>query len=128
MTQEPPDNQATQRPARSIGGWAVALTVAFEILTCVLRYGLKLESTRDTASTIGQITCGIRIHHSYIGGVMILIACWLWDRYPTAMWWTLTVGLGLFFSDLIHHFLVLWPIEGSPQFHFVYPQAEVVVE
>ena len=26
----------------------------------------------------------------------------------------------LVLSDAIHHFLVLWPIEGSPEFHFWY--------
>ena len=106
---------------RSLAVWAVALTVVFEGITLLMRFGLQLESTRDTASTIGRLTCGIRIHHSYIGGVMILVACCLWDRYPKLMWWMLATGLGLFFSDMIHHFLVLWPIVGSPQFDLTYP-------
>ena len=101
--------------------WAIALTLIFEVITCVMRFGLKLESTRDTESTIGRMTCGVRIHHSYIGGVIMLLACWQWDRYPKASWWMLAIGLGLFFSDLIHHFLVLWPVVGSPQFDFFYP-------
>lgn len=101
--------------------WAIGLTLAFELLTVVLRYGFRLQSTRDTASTIGRLTCGIRIHHSYIGGVMMVIACGLWRRYPRVSWWLLAIGLGLFFSDLIHHFLVLWPLEGDPQFHLMYP-------
>lgn len=100
---------------------AVCLTVAFEALTCILRYGCQLESTRDTASTIGRITCGLRIHHSYVGAVLILLACWLWDRCPRQAWWGLAIGLGLLLSDVIHHFLVLWPIEGSPQFDLWYP-------
>ncbi|MEO2020110.1 MAG: hypothetical protein ABGZ53_37745 [Fuerstiella sp.] len=101
--------------------WAIAFTVIFEVITCAMRFGLRLESTRDTASTIGRLTCGLRIHHSYIGVVIMLLACWLWDRYPKASWWMLAIGLGLFFSDLIHHFLVLWPVVGSPQFDFFYP-------
>ncbi len=106
---------------RNLAVWSVCLTLLFEALTCLLRFGLKLESTKDTASTIGHLTCGIRIHHSYIGGLMMLIACWVWDRYPKASWWLLAIGLGLFFSDMIHHFLVLWPIVGSPQFDLTYP-------
>ena len=51
----------------------------------------------------------------------MLLACWQWDRYPKTSWWMLAIGLGLFFSDLIHHFLVLWPVVGSPQFDFFYP-------
>lgn len=106
---------------RSLTAWAIGLTLAFEVITCVMRFGLRLESTKDTASTIGAFTCGIRIHHSYIGGLMILVSCWLWNRFPKASWWILAVGLGLFFSDMIHHFLVLWPIVGSPQFDLTYP-------
>ncbi|MEQ9406294.1 MAG: hypothetical protein RIK87_01155 [Fuerstiella sp.] len=106
---------------RSLVLWAVGLTVAIEAFTCLLRFGLRLQSTRDTASTIGHLTCGLRIHHSYIGGVLMLVACWLWDRYSAASWWLLAIGLGLFFSDMIHHFMVLWILEGSPQFDLVYP-------
>jgi hypothetical protein len=100
--------------------WATAFTVIFELITCWTRFGFRLESTRDTASTIGRLTCGLRIHHSYIGGVIMLLACWLWDRHPKTSW-MLAIGLGLFFSDLIHHFLVLWPVVGSPQFDVFYP-------
>lgn len=123
--QEPHSTPARSRPTdRSLLLWSAGLTVAFELLTCVLRFGLKLQSTRDTASTIGRLTCGIRIHHSYVGGAMMVIAAMVWDRYPRAAWWSLAVGLGLFFSDMIHHFLVLWPIEGSPQFHLTYPPVQ----
>lgn len=100
--------------------YAALMTIVFELITCVMRFGLQLESTRDTASTVGRLTCGIRIHHSYIGAMAILISCWLWRKMPDASWWLLVIGLGLFFSDLIHHFLVLWPITGSPEFDFVY--------
>lgn len=110
----PPSNRHLFRAAL---GW----TVLFEVITCVLRFGCRLESTRDTASTIGRLTCGVRIHHSYIGALLILLACWLWDRFPRVTWWALTIGLGLFLSDLIHHFLVLWLVDGDPQFHLVYP-------
>ena len=48
--------------------WAIALTLIFEVITCVMRFGLKLESTRDTASTIGRMTCGLRSHH--VAGVL----------------------------------------------------------
>lgn len=106
---------------RSLTLWAIGLTALFEVITCVLRFGLKLESTKDTASTIGHLTCGIRIHHSYIGGLLVVVACWLWKHQPKVSWWILAIGLGLFFSDIIHHFCVLWPIVGSPQFDLTYP-------
>ncbi|APZ92050.1 hypothetical protein [Fuerstiella marisgermanici] len=106
---------------RSLTLWSVGLTFIFEAVTCLLRFGMQMESTRNTASTIGHITCGLRIHHSYIGVLMIVFACWLWQKFPGFSWGLLAAGLGLFFSDMIHHFLVLWPIVGSPQFDLVYP-------
>jgi len=111
----------SSRTTRRLFVWSVLITIAIEGLTCVLRYGCRLESTRDTASTIGRLTCGLRIHHSYIGLAVVLASCWFWERFPRQAWWALAIGLALFFSDMIHHFLVLWPIEGSPQFDLWYP-------
>ncbi len=108
-------------PKRKLICWTVLLTVVFEVITCVMRFGLKLESTRDTASTIGRWTWGLRIHHGYLGLLMIAVSSWIWSRYPRLAFWLLVVGGGLLFSDLVHHFLVLWPVTGSPQFDLVYP-------
>lgn len=95
-------------------------TVIFEAITCVLRFGLRLESTRDTASTIGVLTFGLRIHHSYIGVAMIPIAMLVERRWPQIARHLLMIGMGLVLSDLIHHFIVLWYFVGSPQFDLFY--------
>jgi hypothetical protein len=81
-------------------------TLAFELLTLVLRFGFSLESTRDTASTVGYLTSGVRVHHGYVGVY--------WERRLAA------VGGGLLASDLVHHFVVLWLLTGSPQFDLFY--------
>ena len=94
------------------------LAILIEAITIALRYGLRLESTRDTASTIGMITFGLRVHHGYIGVFLLLLGWCFPPGHRHALW---IVALGLIFSDLAHHFLVLWPIEGSPQFDLVYP-------
>ena len=95
-------------------------TVIFEAVTCVLRFGLQLESTRDTASTIGLLTFGVRIHHSYIGVALIPIAMLLEKSWPQIGRHTLMIALGLLVSDMIHHFVVLWYVVGSPQFDLYY--------
>ncbi len=102
--------------------WSALSTIALEALTCVLRFGVKLESTRDTASTVGRLTFGLRIRHSYIGALVLLVAITLLHRYPKWARYGVIIGAGLLLSDLIHHFLVLYPITGSPQFHLCYPQ------
>ena len=113
-------NDADRTRNSSISAWTIGGTILVEVITCILRFGLRLESTRDTASTIGVLTYGLRIHHGYIGGLLIVLACWGWMRYPRVAWWTLVIGLSLLFSDFVHHFLVLWPITGSPQFDLFY--------
>lgn len=101
--------------------YSVAMTFLFELLTVVLRFGYSLESTRDTASTVGVLTMGLRVHHGYIGAAMIIMGLLLKTNRLIANWILIT-GIALFASDMIHHFLVLWPATGSPQFHLIYPR------
>lgn len=98
----------------------VIWTMIFVAVTCLLRFGLRLESTRDTASTIGVLTFGLRIHHSYIGIALIPIAMLCERRWPQIARQVLLIGMGLVLSDLIHHFVVLWYFAGSPQFDLFY--------
>jgi hypothetical protein len=90
--------------------------VAIEAVTAALRFGLDLQSTRDTG-VIGYFTFGLRIHHGYLGVILAPIA--LCFRQPWRNLLTIA-AVGLFVSDLFHHFLVLWPLTGSPQFDFFY--------
>ena len=115
MTQE-------HRTERGLIVQVLLLTLLFETLTLVLRFGLQLESTRDTASTIGLLTFGIRIHHGYCGALLILIAWGISREAPQLSQYGFTLGWALFLSDAIHHFVVLWPLTGSPQFDLFYPR------
>ena len=112
---------ASKQSYRDVLCWSLGLTFLIELVTVVLRFGLKLDSTRDTASTIGRLTFGIRIHHGYCGLALMLVAYLLFSRYPQLARWGLIIGLALLLSDLIHHFLVLWPLTGSPHFDLTYP-------
>ena len=100
---------------------SIVTTVLFEGITLFMRYFYKLESTRDTASTIGVLTFGIRIHHSYIGLLFLLISIYFLKHHKYYNWFY-AISIGLISSDFIHHFLILWPIEGSPEFHLIYPE------
>lgn len=97
------------------------MTIGIELATVLLRFGFALESTRDTASTIGWMTGGVRIHHGYCGLVVVLVAWGLSQHSRDLAKWCYIIGWALFLSDVIHHFLVLWPITGSPQFDLLYP-------
>ncbi len=99
--------------------WCLLLTVLFEAATCFLRFGADFQTTRDTGY-LKALTFGLRIHHGYIGLAILLVLPifrrdrWLWK-------WAFRIGVALVFSDLIHHFFVLWPVTGGPQFDFFYP-------
>jgi hypothetical protein len=43
-------------------------------------------------------------------------------RWPTGWTWVKALAWSLIASDVIHHFAVLWPIEGSPEFDIWYQQ------
>lgn len=101
------------------------LTAILEGLTCFMRFGLGMQSTRDTAGTVGRLTGGLRIHHGYVGLVLVLMARYCCTHRHCSrrwQWWLQIWGWSLVASDLIHHFLVLWPITGSPQFDLTYPK------
>ncbi len=95
-------------------------TLILELIFVLFRFGFGLESTRDTASTIGVLTFGIRIHHGYIGLLAVAISLLLFKSKPQIAQWLLIIGTTLFCSDLIHHFIVLWIFIGSPEFDFRY--------
>ena len=90
-----------------------------ELVTCVTRFLFGSKASVHTAF-LASFTFGFRIHHGYIGLLFLLIAPLLrkggWRRA------LLIFGIGLLFSDLAHHFAVLWPFTGSPEFFFRYPR------
>jgi hypothetical protein len=97
----------------------LALAAAIEGVTCLLRFGLGMQATRDT-EWIARFTLGFRIHHGYFGILALAAAAAL----PAGPWRNLLVslGTGLVVSDLVHHFAILWMFKGSPEFHVKYPE------
>ncbi|GAB5405945.1 MAG: hypothetical protein Aurels2KO_41760 [Aureliella sp.] len=95
------------------------LTVVLELVTCGCRFGLGLQSTRDTG-WISAFTFGFRIHHGYIGVLFIAVALLAISKAGFLRRLVIVVGAALLLSDLIHHFLVLWPLTGDPQFDIRY--------
>ena len=96
------------------------LTVLIEAITLTGRYGFKKQATRDTAF-MAKYTFGYRIHHGYLGLVLIIGAFLQGARLPGGgAAWLYIIGFAMLFSDLIHHFIFLRLIEGDPEFHIRY--------
>jgi hypothetical protein len=105
---------------KQIAIWSFVMTALVELFTVILRFGFRLESTRETAATVGVLTHGIRIHHGTVGLLVVILALICFKVQPAASRWMLVVGMALICSDLIHHFVVLWLIVGSPEFDIAY--------
>ena len=104
--------------AKGVAALVAALTAAIELVTVTLRFGLGLQAQSST-SWMAPLTCGFRIHHGYWGVLLIAVAA-LVRRRPALRNALVIVGASLFLSDVIHHFLVLWPVTGSPEFYLRY--------
>jgi uncharacterized membrane protein YidH (DUF202 family) len=105
----------------------IVLGIVIEVFTSLMRFYFGLESTNDTA-VIGKFTGGIRIHHGYIGGLLMFGAAFnlqrtkSWSDRVFKLWhWFFIIGIGLVISDFVHHFIVLQLAIGHPQFDLVYP-------
>ncbi len=95
------------------------LTAAIELTTLFFRFAVGMESTRHTSFLAG-FTLGMRIHHGY-WGLLLLAVGWLAVRRRGWRNLLIMIGAALVLSDLIHHFLILWPITGSAEFDLWYP-------
>lgn len=91
--------------------------LVFEGFTCLFRFGFGLAATQST-SWMAAFTFGFRIHHGYVGLVLLLLALAIGS--PGLRRALIIAGVALTVSDLVHHLLVLWPITGSPEFHIRY--------
>lgn len=104
---------------------ALLFFVGFELACCFARFVLGKKSTQNTG-IIGLFTGGIRIHHGYVGILLILVR----NLFPAIDLpygldlCTLVAGIGwgCVISDGIHHFWVLLPITGHHDFDLVYPK------
>jgi hypothetical protein len=99
----------------------IVLTLVMEMITLFFRFGLGLQSTLHTASTIGRLTFGIRIHHGYIGVLLLCInavPAFSKNRFSALV---TIIGASLFLSDVIHHSL-LYLVTGSADLDLVYPE------
>ncbi|MFH1422811.1 MAG: hypothetical protein ABIH42_08895 [Planctomycetota bacterium] len=97
--------------------YGLILSAVIEGITIFVRFGLGVEATRDTR-WLSPYTFGIRDHHLYYGILLLLISVFVSDKFWKNSFFI--IGISCFVSDLVHHFVVLWLITGSPQFDLTY--------
>lgn len=99
----------------------LGLTLLFESLTAFARFGLGLRSNEATRSYVAVFTGGLRVHHGYLGALLLGVAFLALRERPRAREGLMILGAALLLSDLVHHFLVLWPLTGDPSLDVFYP-------
>ncbi len=90
-----------------LSGWrafwvGVLLAIVYEAVTLVCRFGLGWEAARK-ARFLSHLTFGLRIHHGYIGALLLILAFFNHDSSWRSLVWI--VGWTLLVSDLLHHFV-----------------------
>jgi len=93
------------------------LAIIIELATCFLRFVLGKESAKDT-TFIGEYTFGVRIHHGYVGAVILLLCYYLGIGGIAGMALS-CIGWALILSDAFHHCL-LRHLTGSFCFDLLY--------
>lgn len=81
------------------------LVIVFEFITLALRLAMHMKS--------GMIQKNFhcpRVHHSYVGAVLVAVSIWIIFKNPDYNSWLFLIGLALIISDLLHHLLFLYLI------------------
>ncbi len=97
----------------------VAVTLLIEGVTLLFRFGFGLRSSEAT-QFLKTVTLNVRVHHGYVGLVLFPATFFGFPALPL-FGWICATWLAFVISDLIHHFLILWPLTGSPEFDLFYP-------
>jgi hypothetical protein len=93
--------------------WGVASTVLIEAATIAIRFlsGVSAVEFNKTAPLWQQI------HHMFWCVPLLIVAPFVWRR-PRISGALLGLSLGLIFSDLAHHFIVLPILVGNTGWHW----------
>jgi hypothetical protein len=97
----------------------IVAALLFELATIILRFGFKMTSPTHTRP-LSKVTKGYRIHHGY-PGIPLLFAVPLLPADTIISSIVIISAIMLFFSDFIHHAIILPLFAGSHEFHLKYP-------
>ena len=108
----------TSHGALFLLGFCFALP--YEAATLAFRFGLGMRAC-TTFARFAPWTFNIRVHHGYVGAVLLVAAFWLDPSLGRSA--LMIAGWSMLLSDLAHHFIFLWWLTGSPQFDLRYPKS-----
>ena len=115
----PPPPRATSRAAaagfrRHLLLFAALVTIGFELLTVVVRFGSGVSAVKFNKSA----PLLLQIHHMFWSVPLFAIAPFTARRLPRLTGAIIGIGVGFILSDLIHHFVVLPVLVGNTGWHW----------
>lgn len=98
--------------------WSLVIisTIIIEIITLFGRFVFKKSSKENYFKILKKLNARyfIHFHHGFFGVIILLVS------YFYGFVFLFNLGIGFILSDLVHHFVILWSITGSPEFHLIY--------
>ena len=105
----------------------LATLLIVEGVTLFLRFGLDKESKNFHINRMSRKWKKTRIHwHHFLLGLLIIPASLIFTGLLEEGLFNL--GLGIFLSDFIHHFLILTLITGKSEFYLLYKNKDLYEE
>jgi hypothetical protein len=111
---ESPGTPSPKSRWRVAAYWAIGVTVSVEIVTAALRFGAGMSAVEFGATSAPLL---LKIHHAF-WGIPLLLAAWIFWRWPKTSGALLGIGCGLVASDLLHHLVVLPLSVGNFGWHW----------
>src|SRR5262245_35685639 len=102
--------------ARQLMIASLIATLVIEVVTLIFRFCFLIRPEVSPAYSVGMLLAGIRIHHGFFGLLFLFLAMLLRRSKAVLVPWFLVLGIGLLASDIVHHFVILAPILGDPEF------------
>ena len=105
--------------------WFIIITaVVIEVITIIGRFGFNISTKSLWVKVMKHYNRRhwVHVHHVFIGLLVVAIALIVKNNL------VLNLGLGVIMSDAIHHFIILWPLIGSPEFHIIYKNKSTLTE
>ncbi len=105
--------------------WFIIITaVIIEIITIIGRFKFNISTKELWTSLMKHYNRRhwVHMHHVFLGLIIVAISLIVKNNLA------LNLGIGIILSDAIHHFVVLWPLIGSPEFHVIYKNKATLTE
>jgi hypothetical protein len=95
----------------------VGLICALVVEGVTIACGLLYKGSGPEFADAHNFPVILRIHHGVWGLLLMLVALAFLGR-PQVFAWVMGIGLGLFFSDAVHHLVVAPLIYGETRWHW----------